>query len=79
MNLRTEENVFILYYILANGHVTMIGVYSTEANAERADAMAHSVEPRLKEEGVQGPFIEEVPFDDFFIGKDNFVDIEDVQ
>ena len=71
------EDVFILYYIMSNGHVVMIGAYGTEADAERANAMACNVHPELNEEGAAGPYIEKIPFNDFFIGDDNFVDIED--
>ena len=78
MNQKVGEEAFILYYILPNGHVAMIGAYSSEANAKRADLMAHSTQEHLKDEGVRGPFIEKIPFDDFFMGEDNFVDIEDV-
>lgn len=72
-----DEKVYILYYIMPNDHVVVIGVYSTEVDAERANGLVRNVRPELKEEGVKGPFIEWVPFNDFFMSDDNFFDIED--
>ena len=71
------EDVFILCYIMPNGHVVMIGAYGTEGDAQRANTMVCNVHSELKEEGVKGPFVEKIPFNDFFMGEDNFVDIED--
>ncbi len=71
-----DEEVYILYYIMPNGHVVIIGAYSMENDANRANNLALNVKPELKGEGVAGPFIEKIPFNDFFMGEDNFVDIK---
>ena len=69
------EEVFILYYVLPNKHVAIIGAYSSEANALRADPKARSVKPALQEEGVQGPFVGRLTLDDHFMSKHYFIDI----
>lgn len=76
MNQLVVEEVYILYYILPDGHVAVIGAYSTESNAERADPKARSVKTALQAEGVQGPFIGKLTLDDHFMSKDSYLDIK---
>ncbi|MBO4365353.1 MAG: hypothetical protein J5804_03560 [Eggerthellaceae bacterium] len=71
-----SEEVFILYYILPDNRVTIVGTYSSEANARRADLKARTVKPALQEEGVRGPFIGKTTLDDHFMSTDTLFDIQ---
>ena len=75
-NEKVFGEAYLLYYILPNGNVAVIGAYNTRADAERADPMARSVKPKLREEGVRGPFIIMIEYDDFCMSKDNFLEID---
>ena len=77
MGMSTLQEVYLLYYMKPNNHVAVVGVYSTDVDARRADSLARKVQPELTQEGVEGPYIRRVPFNDFFFGEDNFTDIEE--
>ena len=76
MNQLVSEEVYILYYILPGGCVSIVGTYSTEANAKRADLKARTVKPALQQEGVRGPFIGKTTLDGHFMNTETLFDIQ---